>query len=349
MSTVDTVAVDIAKNVFQLHAVDRRGRTVVRRKVNRSSFVDAVAKLGARVVMMEACGGAHHWGRRFEALGMEVKLIPAQYVKPFVKTNKNDANDAEGIWLAGSQPGMSTVAVKTLEQQDIQAIHRVRERWVKERTGLSNQVRGLLAEYGVVIRAGSGSMRKPLAGILEDGENGLTMVLRGLVAELWEGWKRADEEVHALDRQLGSISRAREDCRRLLKIPGIGPVNATLLVAQIGSAQRFANGRAFSASLGLVPRQCSSGGRQRLLGISKRGDSTVRRQLVHGARSALIRMGNKSDRLSRWACALERRHGRNCATVALANKLARVVWVLLARGETYREMPCSVPAMATPQ
>ena len=285
---------------------------------------------------MEACGGANYWARELIALGHEVKLIAPQYVKPFVKGNKNDYNDAEAIAEASQRPRMRFVPIKSLEQQDIQNIHRQRERLKKERTALVNQIRGLLAEYGIVIRQGVTSVRRELPLVIEDAENGLTVMSRELFSELFDELCSVDERLIGCDQRIKTLNQENELCQRLEEMLGVGPITASALYAAGGDGKDFKNGRHFSAWLGLVPSQHSSGGKAVLLDISKRGNSYLRILLIHGARALLRHSVGKADRLSRWAQALLERRGHNRACVAVANKLARIAWVIMSKGECYR-------------
>ena len=269
---ITSLGIDLAKNVFQLHGVDQHGNAVLRKRLRRHELLGFVIQLPKCTIMMEACGGANYWCRQFKAVGHEVKLISPQYVKPFVKTNKNDRNDAQAITEAGSRPSMYFVSPKTLEQEDIQAIHRVRNRYVMQRTAIANQARGLLAEYGIVIAKGIGHLRKRLPEILEDGENELTPMSRTLFSDLYDELCNLNEKIQAYDQKLEVIFSASADCQRLSTIPGLGRLTTTALVAAVGDITVFRNGRQMAAWLGLVPRQHSSGNRTILQGISKRGD-----------------------------------------------------------------------------
>jgi transposase len=286
---------------------------------------------------MEACASAQYWAREFQQLGHTVKLISPQFVKPYVKGNKNDSRDAEAICEAVSRPHMRFVPLKTVESQDIQAIHRMRSRLVKERTALSNQIRGLLAERGIVFAQGLTRLRQHLPTLIEDGENVLTPLSREVMRELYEQLVTLDERIAHADRLVQRVFTENAQCQKLAQVEGIGPVIATALVAGVGNAHEFANGRHLAAWLGLVPRQCSSGGKERLLGISKRGDRYLRTLLIHGARATVHRARHKTDARSRWIVRLEQRRGKNIATVAIANKNARIAWALLTSDAEYRQ------------
>lgn len=331
------VDVDLAKNVFQVHGVDRADRPLWCKRLRRDRWIAELERNiepGA-TIGMEACGGAHHWAWLLQAKGYQVKLIAPQFVKPYVKTNKHDAADAEAICEAMSRPSMRFVAVKTVEQQDLQAVHRVRQSLIKERTAKANQVRGLLYERGMVAPRELNALRRALPEWLEDATNDLTGRLRALLAALYEDLKRLDERVGELDDELVAIAREHEPVRRLTQLRGVGTVTASALYALVGDARQYKNGRELAVALGLTPRQHSSGGKEKLLGISKRGDPYVRSLLIHGARAALRVAANKEGRVSRWAMALAGRSHMNVATVALANKMARVAWAMLRHGTEY--------------
>jgi transposase len=289
---------------------------------------------------MEACSGAHHWGRQLQAMGHQVRLLPPQYVKPFVVGQKNDANDAADICVAMSQPGIASVPVKSVVQQDVQALHRVRSAKVAERTAQVNQIRGLLAEYGLVVPTGRLKLQHMIPELLEDADNGLSFNFRQLLADLYADLVNLNARIEQLTDSIFTQVRSDEAAQRLLKIPGIGPLSASALVTAVGDAKQFRNGRQMAAFLGLVPKQHSSGGKAKLLGIHKRGDSYLRGLLVHGARSVLRAAKNKPDARSRWLMNLSIRRHRNIATVAQANKNVRIAWALLARSEHYRSTPC---------
>lgn len=333
---ITTIGLDIAKSVFHLYAVNKIGRYVKKMQLKRKQVLSYFARLEPCVIAMEACGGANYWAREMKDLGHEVKLIAPQYVKPYVKGNKNDYNDAEAIAEAAQRPTMRFVPIKSVEQQDIQNLHRQRERIKKARTALVNQVRGLLAEYGIVINKGVAAVRKGLPDILEDAENGLTPRSRELFADLLEELRLLDERFQHSEKQIEASNRGNEVCQRLDEILGVGPITASAAYAAAGDGKDFVNGRHFSAWIGLVPGQHSTGGKTTLLGISKRGNAYLRTLFIHGARAVLQHSANKTDRFSLWAQALLERRGYNKACVAVANKMARMAWVIMAKGETYR-------------
>lgn len=334
---VTTLGIDVAQSIFQLHGVDERGKVAIQKRVSRSKVLEAVGQLSPCLIGMEACASAQYWAREFQKLGHTVKLISPQFVKPYVKGNKNDSRDAEAICEAVSRPHMRFVPLKTVENQDIQAIHRMRSRLIKDRTALVNQVRGLLAERGIVIAQGIPRLRQQLPIIVEDQGNELTPLSREVMRELYEELVALDERVARADRMVQRVFTEKAQCQKLARVEGVGPVIATALVAAVGNAREFANGRHLAAWLGLVPRQCSSGGKERLLGISKRGDCYLRTLLIHGARATVQSARRKTDARSRWIMRLEQRRGKNIATVAIANKNARIAWALLTGDAEYRK------------
>ena len=332
---ITTMGIDLAKAVFQIHGVGERGKVAVRKQLKRSEMSSYFANLEPCLIGMEACGSAHHWARKLQEFGHTVKLMSPQFVKPYVKTNKNDMADAEAICEAVSRPNMRFVTVKTVEQQAILSVHRARAGFVKARTAQANQIRGLLSEFGVVIPKGMHSIMKRIPEILEDGENGLPGTMRNLLERLAENLKDMDCQVDELERQIQLWHRENEASLRLAAIPGIGPITASAIAATVGNAREFKNGRQLAAWMGLVPRQNSSGGKQTLLGISKRGDTYLRTLLIHGARSVIQYAEKKSDESS-WLRKLMARRNKNVAAVALANKNARTIWALLAHDRTFR-------------
>lgn len=333
---VRILGIDLGKNIYHLFGVNNQDRPVLRKKLKRKEFLNYLANLPPCLIGMEACGGSNHWAREISKLGHEVKLMAPQLVKPYVKGNKNDFNDAEGICEAVSRPSMRFVEIKTIEQQDIQALHRIRQSLVKSRTALSNQIRGLLAEYGIVVGKGLSQVRKRIPEILEDGENGLTAQFRRWLRQQLEAFYGLDAQIKEHTKEIEVICRENETSRRLKAIPGLGAQGATAIVAAYGNASHYSSGRQFAASIGLVPRQNSTGGKSVLLGISKRGDKYIRTLLIHGARAVITHLGDKQDKRSRWLRALVGRRGVNRAAVALANKNARTIWALLTRGDHYQ-------------
>lgn len=333
---IKRIGIDLAKQVFQLHGVDRFDKTSERKKLSRTQMHSYFKALPPTLIGMEACGSSHYWGRVLSAYGHTVKLIAPQFVKPYVKSGKNDANDAEAICEAVSRPNMRFVAIKSAEQQVMQAGHRIRSRLVRSRTALSNEIRGLLGEFGVVTPQGIGQLRRALPIIAEDANNGLTEQFKVLLAELAEELQQVDDRIDKHDKRIQAHAREDDRVRRLLEIEGIGPITASALVAAVGDARQFSSGRDFAAWVGLVPRQHSSGGKQRLGHITKGGDTYLRTLLIHGARAAYNASTKKTDSRSRWVQALAGRSNANIATVGLANKNARIVWAVLSKGEAYR-------------
>jgi transposase len=332
---ITTIGLDLAKALFQVHGVDERGKVVARKQLKRAEMKVYFANLEPCLIGMEACGSSHHWARKLKGYGHTVKLMAPQFVKPYVKTNKNDMADAEAICEAVSRPNMRFVAIKTVEQQAILSVHRARQGFVKARTAQGNQIRGLLSEFGIVIPQGIRSIMKQIPEILEDGENGLPGTMRNLIDRLTENLKEMDRQARELEAQIQLWHRENEDSRKLAEIPGLGPITASAIVATVGDAREFKNGRQLAAWLGLVPKQHSSGGKQTLLGISKRGDSYLRTLMIHGARSVIRFAENKAQPES-WLRKVMARRNKNVAAVALANKNARIVWALLAKDRMFR-------------
>jgi transposase len=336
MNEVTTIGLDLAKQVFHVVCCDRHGKVIGKRVLRRAQVLAYFANLTPCRVGMESCGGAHYWARELEALGHDVKVLPARFVKAFVQGNKNDYNDALAIAEAVSRPEVRAVAIKSVAQQDVQALHRLRAHCVASRTALTNQLRGLLGEYGVIVPRGVGSLRRRLPALLEDGENGLSDGFRQLLAQGYRQLCELDEHITRYTKQLTVQAMQDEHCRRLQTIPGFGPIVASVFHAQVGDGRAYRRGRDVSAALGLVPRQHSSGGKSVLLGISKRGDRYLRSLLVHGTRAVVRQAVGKDDRLSRWINRIKAQRGHNKAVVALANKLARIGWAVLAQRSVYQ-------------
>ncbi|MBE0465418.1 MAG: IS110 family transposase [Halomonadaceae bacterium] len=327
---ISRVGVDIAKSVFHVHGVDRHEQPQWRGKYSRAKWLEAICRRvpqGA-IIGMEACASAHYWARELQARGYQVKLVAAQFVKPYVKTNKNDRADAEAICEALGRPTMRFVAVKSVEQQDCQATHRIREELIGQRTAKANQVRGLVGEYGVIAPTGIQQLRRALPHWLEDATNGLSDRFRRLLAALAEDLRYLDDRVAQLTADIGDHANTDPVAKRLMTLRGIGPITASALSGALGDGAIYQRGRDFAASLGLTPRQHSTGGRERLLGISKRGNSYLRKLLVHGARAVLRYAVTQEDGLSQWIKRLAVRKHRNVAIVALANKTARMAWAV---------------------
>jgi transposase len=336
------VGIDLAKQVFQVHGVDYQDKVVLRKQLRRNQMLSFFATLPPCLIGMEACGGAHYWARELQKLGHTVKLMAPQFVKPYVKSNKNDANDAEAICEAVGRPTMRFVSVKTIAQQDLQAIHRIRSEVVRQRTAKVNQIRGLLAEYGIVVGRHVATLRRALPELLENAENGLSFDFRTLLDELRQDLIRLDEREEEMSQKIHTLANSIPAAKRLQSIPGIGPMSATAIVCAVGDGKQFKRGRDLAAWLGLTPRQQSSGGKDRLLGISKRGDSYLRTLLIQGAKSVIKVVGNKTDPRSLWLQNLCTRKHKNTVAVALANKNARIAWALLSNNTSY--LPEGKPA-----
>lgn len=329
MQKITTIGLDLAKSVFQVHSANSFGKPIHKKALKRDKVLHYFANIEPCLVGMEACGGAHHWARKIESFGHTVKIIPAQYVKPYVKTNKNDVVDAEAISEAVTRPSMRFVSGKSVEQQDIQFIHRVRSRLIKSRTALSNEIRGILTEYGIVGPKGIRQLRKFVPREIESADNELSTMGRELLQDLYQELTELDEKVSRYDKKINDVLKANQNAIDLTSIPGIGPLAATALKAKISNPTDFKNGRQLSAFLGLVPKQFSSGGKTKLLSISKRGDPYLRQLLILGAKSALRVCDKKDDPLSKWASELKRKKSPNVATVAMANKITRIACALM--------------------
>ncbi len=336
MTNVTTLGIDLAKNVFQLHGVDKHGKLVLRKRVSRNKLFSFMQNLPPCLVGMEASGGSSYWARQFKSLGHDVRIMSPQHVKPYIGSTKNDYKDAEGICEAVGRPRMLFVPIKTKDQQDIQSIHRIRTRLIAVRTALANQIRGLLGEYGVVIPKGIHHIRNKLQDVLEDATNDLSYSIRQEMLALQDELLILDGKIKGYDAKLEHIYKTNETCQKIAHLSGIGPVSATALVATIGDAKVFDNGRQMAAWLGLTPRQNSSGEKQRLGSISKKGNSYMRYLLVHGARSVVRASAKKEDPTSNWIKNLVVRRGKNVATVAVANKNARVIWAILTGAQAYQ-------------
>lgn len=339
---LSTLGIDLGKTTFHVVGLDEGGRPALRRRLSRTQLLQFVANLPPCLIGMEACCGAHHIGRALASHGHDVRLMPPQYVKPFVKTNKNDYLDAEAIAEAVQRPTMRFVPIKTEDQLDLQALHRVRNRLVARRTSVINQLRAFLLERGITPRAGRAHLERRLPDILREAEQSLSLRLQHVLHRLRDEWRAIDEGVADVTKEIAEIAEHDEACQRLVTVPGVGTLTATAVVAAVGAGGAFRSGRDFAAWLGLVPRQHSTGGRPTLLGISKRGNSYLRRLLIHGARS-VHRISNRSRLpLGAWLTALEQRAHPNVVTVALANKLARIMWAVLTRREAFRTPAAAV-------
>jgi transposase len=332
---IATIGLDLAKNVFQVHGVDERGTAVLRKQLRRDQVALFFSRLQPCLIGIEACGGAHYWAAKLSALGHRVKMMAPQFVKPYVKTNKNDSLDAEAICEAVARPNMRFVPVKAPEQQSVLALHTAREAFVHARSAQANQIRGLLIEFGLVIPQGIRHIYERVPDIIEDADNLLPGRFRLLIARLLEHLRELDRQVGELEREIELWHRSNEVSRRLETIPGIGPLTASALVASAGDPSNFKNARQFAAWIGLVPHQNSSGGKTQLLGISKRGNVYLRTLLIHGGRALVQLARTRADGAATWLGKLVARRHHNVAAVAMANKNARLAWALLASGKAY--------------
>ena len=333
---ITSIGIDLGKTTFHLVALDQRGKVVSKQKFSRKQLLAYSANLPNSLIGMEACAGAHFLGAALRDQGHDVRLIPAQFVKPFLKSNKNDFLDAEAIAEAVARQNMRFVPIKTDDQLDLQALHRVRDRLVHRRTAVINQIRGFLLERGITFAKGPAKLRQQMPAILENADENLTPRLRRLLDHLWQEWKQLNSDVERASDEIDAIANDDAACRRLRQIPGVGPLVATATVAAIGNGAAFRKGREFAAWLGLIPRQHSTGGKAKLLGISKRGNVYLRRLFIHGARAMLLRVKYDTGRLGQWAHQFELRAPRNKVIVAVANKLARIAWAVLSTGNEYR-------------
>ena len=330
------LGIDLAKNIFQLHGENADGQMVLQRRVRRDRLMVEVEALSPCIIAIEACTGAFYWQRRFEAAGHRVRIIAPQYVKPFAQHQKNDRNDAAAMCRAVRQPDMRFVPGKTLEQQDIQALHRGRQRLVNHRTALVAQMRGLLLDRGVAFAQSITRARREIRALLENGASEISELFRSMLSQLYAIFLTLDGQIAWFDKEIEKVFRSSETCRRLAKIKGVGPKTATAIVAAVGDGAEFANGRHLAAWMGLVPRQHSSGNRQRLYGISKRGDRHLRTLLIHGARAVVRTSATRNDAQGAWIRDLQARRGAAKTIVAVANKNARVIFAMLKGGTEYR-------------
>lgn len=336
MMNSNVIAIDLAKNIFHLFSYDANER-VVKMKMKRANLLAFIAQQPPSLIGLEACGGSNYWAREFKKLGHEVILLQARFVKSFVMGNKNDFNDAEAIHTAATRPNKRTVAIKTIGQQEVQILHRIRQDAVWHRTAQSNRIRGFLSEFGIVLPESINVIRKQLPDILEDGENQLGSLGRTLLKEIYDQLIRLDEEIKEHDKRIGRLSQQNNLAKRFMSVPGIGPITATIIASDLGESSHYETGRDYAASLGIVPRQHSSGDKQVLLGISKRGNRYIRTLLIHGARAVLKNCKSKTDPLSQWLQALIERRGFNKAAVALANKNARILWAMAKKKQEFGE------------
>jgi transposase len=333
---ISTIGIDIGKNWFHLVGRNRAGRTVARHKFTRTQLHQFLVNTPSCVIGMEACSGSQNLARKFQSFGHEVRLIAPKFIKAYLKNQKNDFNDAEAIAEATTRPSMRFVAIKSSDQLDLQALHRIRHRWVAERTATINQLRGFLIEYGIPVRQGRSAFEHELPRILDDASNGISVRMRGILSQLREHWRTIEQRLAQCTGEIETLAKDSEDCQRLTRVPGIGPLGATALVAAIGNGSNFANGRQLAAWLGLVPRQWSTGGKTKLLGIGKHGNSYIRTLFIHGARSCVRNLKRQRHAFGTWLTRLEARANKNVVAVALANKIARIAWAVLIRREDYR-------------
>lgn len=339
MNKSTTIGIDLAKTVFFVVVLDQRGRQARRKKLRRSELLPFLANYPEAMIAMEACSGAHYWAREMESLGHVVELLPAQHIKGYLRGQKNDYNDAEAIAEAAQHGRIRTVAVKSVEQQLDQSLHRLRQALVAEQTRLVNRARALCAEHGLIMPEGKHRFRHSLVALLEDAENGLPWRLRELLGRQYQLFLGLEDELAWYEREIKKQAAENETCQRLMSIPGYGPIVSSAFYGWMGSGQQFRSGRDVAAALGLVPKQYSTGGRAVLGGISKRGDKHLRALLVHGARAVARYAKRHDDRLSRWVCNLIERRGYNKAVVALANKLARIGWAVVTKEQAYAAIP----------
>jgi transposase len=342
---IRTIGIDLGKTVFHLVGINARGEVVVRKKCSRIQLLRFTSNLRECLIGMEACAGSHFLGRALREQGHDVRLMPAQYVKPYVKTNKNDYIDAEAIAEAVTRPSMRFVPIKTDDQLDLQSLHRVRERWVGRRTAVINQIRGLLLERGITVSKGRRRIEESLPGILEDPDTKLSGALRELLHELQQEMQYLQRQIENSDKLIVRMASELESCKRLIEVPGVGPIIATATIAAIGNGAAFKKGRGFSAWLGVVPGEHSTGGKQKLTGTSRRGNKYLRKLFVQGAHALLQNKAKLAPGLSAWLGQLTSRKRIQVAEVALANKMARIVWAVLYKGEAYRR-PQSAQAVA---
>lgn len=335
MNEITLLGIDLAKNIFQLIGVDKHHNVVIKKRLGRKKLEEFVTKLPCCTILMESCGGSNHWGRTFKGMGHEVKLISPQHVTPYVANHKNDYKDTEGILEAGTRPRTKCVTIKTIDQQDMQSILRIRERLVGNRVSLSNQIRGLLLEYGIDIAQGFSHLKKKIPELLEVGHEQLTAQMKEVLADCYEEFKVLSERIAAYDKRVDSISNRHESCRLLRSIPGIGPIAATALYAAVGNGSQFKNGREMAAHIGLVPKQHSSGERQVLLGITKKGHADLKQVLIHGARAVVLHAKKKTDWRSEWINRLSQKKHANVVATAVANRTARIAWAVLQSCKPY--------------
>lgn len=332
---VKLIGIDLAKDIFQICALNQAGKVIFNKSVRYKELVNQIHKIEPTTIAMESCSSANFWGRRFEQMGHTVMLIPPQHCKPFVRGGKNDARDALAICEAALRPNLHTVPIKTTEQQDLQLLHRIRQRHIRNSTALANQIRGIAREYGVFFPVGILALKNALPLALEDADNTLTPTAREMLAELYLELQHMLDKKQYYSIRIQTLVKTFPAYNRLLALPGVGPIVASAILAAIGDAKQFNNGRQMAAWLGLVPRQYGSGGKVTLLGITKNGDRYLRAQIIHGARAVLRWSRKKDSAIASWILPIEQRRGANRATVALANKMIRIAWNILAKGEEY--------------
>ncbi len=335
MNNVTLLGIDLAKDVFQLHGVNEHGKKILGKKISRAALPNFIANLPSCNIAMEACGSANYWSRKFMSYGHKVSQISPQHVKPFVQGNKNDKNDARAIVIASLQDDMPTVSIKSVDQQEVQMLHRYRESLVQDRTAIANRTRGYLREFGLFIPVGLSQVRKQAPSFLEDAENELTVEMREIISNCHKKLLELDKEVERYTQKIEGYCKQNEICQRLMKLSGVGPMIASIVYATVGDPNNFKNGRHFSAFLGLVPKEHSSGGKHCLMSISKRGDRYIRSLLVHGGRAVVKNAGKKEDYFNCWVERVHKERGYNKAAVAVANKNARHMWAIMAYGDKY--------------
>ena len=333
---VTLIGIDLAKSIFQVCGVNQAGKRIFNRQVRRARLMELLIQHPEATFSMEACSGSNYWGRTLQQRGFQVMLIPPQHVKPFVKGNKNDRNDAFAITEAARRPDLKCVEPRTLAQTDLIQVHRVLDRMIRQRTALINQIRGFLNEYGIVVAQGKEKLLAAMPDLLEDAENGLTPSSRALYQEMYEQWRQANEGIGRIEKGLKNQAKSDEAAQRLMKMTGVAVKISTATIANAGNGHGYKSGRHFSANLGLVPKEHSSGGKQKLGGITKRGNRYLRRLLIQGAWSVVRNADKNDDRMSRWARQLVERRGKHKAVVAVANKMARIMWSMLYHQTEYR-------------
>lgn len=342
MSNITTVGLDISKRTFHQVQLDETNKVVMRKKLRRSQLEANISKLPCCVLAMEACGSAHYWARKFESMGHTVKLLPPQHVKGYLRGQKNDFNDALAIAEASIHAAIRPVAIKTIEQQDQQAQHRMRSLLIRDRVALSNHMRSFLYERGIILTLGIAVIKNKVPDLLEDAENDLTDTSRALLGRLYLQFGRLTEDIQWFTKRIEEQTMQDEVAIRLMAMPGIGLIVSSALTGWMGNGHQFKKGRDASAALGMVPRQDTTGGKVKLLGITKKGDPYVRALVVHGARAVVARSASKTDPLSQWINQIKERRGYNKAVVALANKLVRMAWVIIAKGEHYQPKTAAI-------